>query len=229
MLLRPHLPASAATASVLTALVSFKLSKAIFIAAGMLITWHRLKLPDGLSIALLVGFILTLGGLTVFLTLQLRGFARVTGRFGRRIGLPEKWMAEIDSASAAVDEHVADFYRSRPGDLARSIGAHLIAFSLGVLQISLLLAWLGLPNDWQTSLAIEAFSGLVGFIIFVVPGSVGVQEASKVLIFTALGLSASAGMSVGLALRLNGIVSSAIGLAAFPLLQRQALPRLERD
>jgi uncharacterized protein (TIRG00374 family) len=229
MLLRPHLPATAATASVLTALVSFTFAKAIFIAAGMLITWHRLKLPDGLSIALLAGFILTLGGLTVFLTLQLRGFAGATGRFARRIGLPEKWIGEIDGASSAVDEHVANFYRSRPADLARSIVAHLFAFSLGVLQISLLLAWLGLPNDWQTSLAIEAFSGLVGFIIFIVPGSVGVQEASKVLIFAALGLSASAGMSVGLALRLNGIVSSAIGLAVFPLLQRQALPRLERD
>ncbi len=90
-----------------------------------------------------------------------------------------------------------------------------------------MLGWLCLPSDWQTSLAIEAFSGLVGFIIFVVPGSVGVQEASKVLIFTALGLSAADGMSVGLACRLNEIVSTAIGLAVFALLQRRALPRLE--
>ena len=52
--------------------------------------------------------------------------------------------------------------------------------------------------------------------MFVVPGSVGVQEASKVLIFTALGLSASAGMSVGLAFRLNEIVSYTIGLAVSP-------------
>ena len=115
-----------------------------------------------MSIALLPGFILTLGGLIVFLTLQLRGFARVSERFGRRLGLSDKWMAKIDSASSAVDEHVADFYRSRPGDLARSITAHLFAFSFGVLQVSLLLAWLGLHNHWQTSLAIESFSGLVG-------------------------------------------------------------------
>jgi uncharacterized membrane protein YbhN (UPF0104 family) len=90
-----------------------------------------------------------------------------------------------------------------------------------------LLGWLSLPNDWQTSFAIEAFSGLVGFIIFVVPGSVGVQEASKVLIFTALGLSASDGMSLGIAFRMNEIVSTALGLAVLALLQRRALPRLE--
>jgi glycosyltransferase 2 family protein len=227
MLLQPYLPATAATASVLTALVSFTFAKAIFIAAGMLLAWHRLRLPHGLSTALLAGFMLTLGGLIVFLTLQLRGFAGTTLRFGRRIGLPEGWMAEIDGASSAVDEHVADFYRSRPGDLARSIAAHLFAFSFGVLQVSLVLGWLSWPNDWQTSLAIEAFSGLVGFVIFVVPGSIGVQEASKVLIFTALGLSASDGMSVGLAFRLNEMVSTAIGLAIFALLQRRALPRLE--
>src|SRR5271167_1509961 len=81
MLLRPYLPATAATASVLTALVSFTFAKAIFIAGGMLITWHRLKLADGMSTALFAGFILTLGGLIVFLTLQLRGLGRVTGRF----------------------------------------------------------------------------------------------------------------------------------------------------
>jgi uncharacterized protein (TIRG00374 family) len=227
MLLRPYLPATAATASVLTALVSFTFAKAIFVAAGMLIAWHRLNLPHGLSTALLAGFMLTLSGAIIFLTLQLRGFARAAGRFGRRIGLPESWMAEIDSASNAVDEYVADFYRSRPGDLARSIAAHMFAFSFGVLQVSLLLGWLSLPNDWQTSLAIEAFSGLVGFIIFVVPGSIGVQEASKVLIFTALGLSASDGMTVGLAFRLNEIISIALGLAVLALLQRRALPRLE--
>jgi glycosyltransferase 2 family protein len=227
MLLRPYLPTTAATASVLTALVSFTLARAIFIAAGMLTTWHRLQLPHGLSTALVAGFMLTLSGLVAFLTLQLRGFARAAGRLGRRIGLPESWMAEIDSASGAVDGHVADFYRSRPGDLARSIAAHLFAFLFGVLQVSLLLGWLSLPNDWQTSLAIEAFSGLVGFIIFVVPGSVGVQEASKVLIFTALGLSASDGMSVGIAFRMNEIVSTIIGLAILALLQRRALPRLD--
>jgi uncharacterized protein (TIRG00374 family) len=229
MLLRPHFPVAAATASVLTARVSFTFAKAIFIAAGMLITWHRLRLPHGLSSALLAGFVVTLAGLVVFLMLQLRGFARVVGRFGRRAGVPEKWMAEIDGASGAVDAHVAEFYRSRPGDLARSIAAHLFASSFGVLQVSLLLGWLALPNDWQTSLAIEAFSALVSFIIFVVPGSVGVQEASKVMIFTALGLSASAGMSVGIAFRLNDIAGSAIGLAVFALLQGRALPRLEHD
>ena len=52
MLLRQHLPVTAATASVLTSRVAFTFAKAIFIAVGMLITWHRLKLPNGLSSAL---------------------------------------------------------------------------------------------------------------------------------------------------------------------------------
>ncbi len=229
MLLRRHVPATAATASVLTSRLSFTFAKAIFIAAGMLVTWHRLRLPEGLSRALLVGFILTLGGLIVFLMLQLRGIAQVAGRFGRRIGLRKEWMVEIDGASSAVDAHVVEFYRSRPGDLVRAIVAHQFAFAFGVVQVSLLLGWLGLPNDWQTSLAIEAFSALVSFIIFVVPGSVGVQEASKVLIFAALGFPASTGMSVGIAFRLNDIVGSAIGLAVFAVLQGRSLPRMGRE
>jgi uncharacterized membrane protein YbhN (UPF0104 family) len=135
----------------------------------------------------------------------------------------------IEGASSSVDAHVVSFYRTRPGDIVRAIVAHQFAFAFGVLQVSLLLGWLNLPNDWQTSLAIEAFSALVGFIIFVVPGSVGVQEVSKVLIFAALGLPTSAGMGVGIAFRLNDIAGSIIGLAVFALLQARAVPRMEQD
>ena len=98
----------------LTSRVAFTFAKAIFIAVGMLITWHRLKLPDGLSSALLIGFILTMCGLIVFLMLQLRGFARVTARFGRDIGLPEKWIAEIEGASSSVDARCSELLPNRP-------------------------------------------------------------------------------------------------------------------
>jgi uncharacterized membrane protein YbhN (UPF0104 family) len=53
----------------------------------------------------------------------------------------------------------------------------------------------------------------------VVPGSLGVQEGGKLLIFAALGLPLSAGLSVGVAFRLNNIVTILEGLAALAWLR----------
>jgi len=60
---------------------------------------------------------------------------------------------------------------------------------------------------------------LVSLVSFVVPGSLGVQEGGKVLIFAALGLPVAAGVTVGTACRVNNILNVAIGLVAFVWLQ----------
>ena len=95
------------------------------------------------------------------------------------------------------------------------------AFGLcvGIIQIWLMMGWIGLRQDWLSSLTIEAFSVLVSFVGFAVPGALGVQEGGKLLIFAALGLPASAGLTVGVAFRLNNIANMVIGLAVFAWLR----------
>lgn len=92
---------------------------------------------------------------------------------------------------------------------------HLSSFALGVLQVYLLLCWLGLPAGVVTCVAIEAFSVLIQLALFLVPASIGVQEGGKVLIFTALGLPAVAGLSVGIAFRLTQLAGIGLGFGAF--------------
>jgi uncharacterized membrane protein YbhN (UPF0104 family) len=84
-----------------------------------------------------------------------------------------------------------------------------------------MLGWLGLRRDWPSSLAIESFSVLVNFALFVIPGSLGVQEGGKLLIFAALGLPLSAGLSLGVAFRLNSLVNLAVGFAVLMLLRQR--------
>ena len=81
------------------------------------------------------------------------------------------------------------------------------------------MGWLGLQRDWPASVAIEAFSVLLNFVLFMVPGSIGVQEGGKLLIFAALGLPVSAGLSLGVAFRLNSLATMAAGLAVLPFLR----------
>jgi uncharacterized membrane protein YbhN (UPF0104 family) len=76
-----------------------------------------------------------------------------------------------------------------------------------------------LPHSFSISLAVESLVMLLGFVTFIVPSVLGVQEGAKLLIFTALGLPAAAGLTVGIAFRLTSIVDNAVGLLALAALK----------
>jgi uncharacterized protein (TIRG00374 family) len=221
VLLRSRISTGAAAASLLATKVSFCFAQAIFIVAGMAVVWPRLDLSRNLSLALLVAFLALVIGIGTFAVIQMRGIGPGTVKALHRVRLPVRWVERVESSLHEVDAHLKDFYRARTGDLFRAMAAHGAALGCGALQILLLVGWLGLPFDPAAALGIEAFSSLVSLVTFVVPGSLGVQEGGKVLIFTALGLPRSAAMAVGITCRLIAFVNMAIGLAAFALLQQQ--------
>jgi uncharacterized protein (TIRG00374 family) len=180
-----------------------------------------LDLTGNLSLALLLAFIVMVVGIALFAAVQMRGIGTRTASILRRVGLPARWLARIESSLHDVDAHLKDFYRARSGDLLRAMASHGGACACGVLQILLLVGWLGLPFDPVAALGIEAFAALIALVTFFVPGSLGVQEGGKVLIFTALGLPRPAAMAVGIAFRLIAFLDIAVGLAAFTLLQQR--------
>lgn len=218
-LLSPDFPIATAIASVLTSSMTFSLAKVLFIACSVVMTWQRFHLPHGFSVAVLVGFIVTLSGILVLLVFQLRGFTTATKLIVARLPIPDKWRQGIHRLTPSVDQEIIDFYRSRPRDLLLATLSHELAFGCGVIQVWLLLGWLGLPREVGTSLAIESFTMLLGFVTFILPDSIGVQEGSRLLAFTALGMPAAAGVAVGIAFRLTSIVGAAAGLLAFAVLK----------
>jgi uncharacterized protein (TIRG00374 family) len=225
-LLEGDFPIPTVIATVMTSSLIFSLSKAGFITLGTIFSWRRFQLSRGFSLAVLVGFVTTLASVLAFLLLQLRGVTAATARIVARIPIPARWVAAIGRLTPDVDAEVAALYLSRPRDLALAICAHQFAFICGVLQVLLMLGWLGLPRSFGTSLAIESFAMLLGFVTLIVPGALGVQEGGKLVIFTALGLPAAAGMTVGIAFRLTSIVGAAAGLLALAALKGRKRPEL---
>jgi glycosyltransferase 2 family protein len=225
-LLEPHFPVTTAIATVMTSSLVMSLSKAGFIAFGTILTWRRVQLPHGFVIAVVVGFVATLAGILVFLIFQLRGITAAAKGVIARLPLPDRWIQGLERLAPSIDEEIRAFYRTRPRDLTMAVLAHLCAFCCGVVQVWLLIGWLGLPRSLATSLAIESFSMLLGFMMFAVPGSIGVQEGGMLLVFAALGLPASAGLAVGIAFRVTSIVGAAAGLLAFAALKGRKVQEL---
>ena len=221
VLLKGWISTPAAAASLLSTKVSYTFAAAIFIAAGTAAVWPMLSLPPDTALALLLGFILMLAGITTFALLQIRGIGAGALTGLRLLRIPDRWLSRIEPLSNGIDAHLNDFYRARRGDLLRAIGSHLCGFVCCALQALFILEGLRLGFDPKVALGIEAFSELLAIVAFVVPASLGVQEGGKVLIFWALGLPNNAAMATGIAFRLASLFKIAVGLGVFLLLQHR--------
>jgi len=218
LLLRAYLPFSSSLASVVTGKVTFSVAQAVFACAGVLFAFQAFALPQGLRHGLVASLALTVIGIGCFLWLQRRGLFATAAHVTQRLGLPAHWGHAIEHATHLLDDRVRDFHVDRPLDFVLSVGCHIASLLVAVLQVYLLLRWLGLPAGIATCFTIEALAFLIQAAAFLVPGSIGVQEGGKVVIFSALGLPAAAGLSVGIAFRLNQLVGIAFGLAAYALM-----------
>jgi uncharacterized protein (TIRG00374 family) len=225
LLLKDRVPASVTTASLLSARLAQALARALFVIVGMLAASRAMRF-DRLPVrTLAIGFILTAAGVAAFMALQIRGFAAPLRRASERWQVPGRWLQRVEHALGRVDEHLDELYRGRPWDFVASVLLSLAGLGLGVVQVWLLIKWIGLKGDWLASLAIEAFAVLVGFVAFAVPGSLGVQEGGKLLIFATLGLPLSAGLSVGVAFRVNNVANQLLGLVVLAWLRPQRAMR----
>ena len=229
LMLRSFVPLPTAIASVVVSRFAFSAAKAIFIFVGIATTISLINMKAGVIVALLSGFFVTLSGLVIFLILQLKGLSASSARIIDRLRIPRRWISGIAQVSSAeVDNEIVEFYRSRRGDLVAALLSHQAAFLCGVCQVLLLLGWMGLTRDWRVGLAIESLTMLLGFATFLIPDSLGIKEGGIALIFSALALPVSAGLSLAIAFRITSLVGTLVGLLAMSgLLTRLPAGRTE--
>ena len=227
LLLKEQFPASVTTASLLSSKLSQAMARALFVILGMLVASWSLKFERLPVQGLVIGFTLTAVGVATFMLLQVRGLAGPARRASARLRFLGSWVKRMERGLERVDEHLQDLYGSRPWDFVASALHVLAGLGIGVVQVWLVMGWIGLPRLWLTSFTIQAFSVMVSFVSFVIPASLGVQEGGKLVIFAALGLPVSAGLTVGVTFRLKSVTNALIGFAVLAWLRPQrALSRL---
>jgi uncharacterized protein (TIRG00374 family) len=225
LLLKGRIAVALTAASLLSSRLAQALARALFVIVGMLAASYAIRFERLPVKALALGFALTAAGVGAFMALQIRGISAPLRRASTRLRVPGRWIERLERALGGVDEHLQELYRGRPWDFVAAVALSLAGLGLGVVQVWLLMQWIGLGGDWSASLTIEAFAVLVGFVGFAVPGSLGVQEGGKVLIFAALGLPLSAGLSVGVAFRVNNLANQLLGLVVLASLRPQGALR----
>jgi uncharacterized protein (TIRG00374 family) len=224
MLLRRYVPLSDGLVSVISAKLSLALGQACFAFVGLAAFFHQLVLSPTLKVALVGVLFFIVAACAVFLRLQRRGMFAAFFRLLDFLGVSHTALTKIRDGASTIDSKLVFFHATQSRDFAWSIGFHFLAQVLGALQIYVLLQWLGVSAPFSICLAIEAFTLLIEGALFFVPGKVGVQEGGKVLIFTALGFTAATGLTVGVAMRLNYLAITVLGLLMLAVLQVTSTP-----
>jgi uncharacterized protein (TIRG00374 family) len=229
MLMKDQFELPITVAALLSAKLAQALARALFIMLGAVAILWSLKFEGLPAKSLALGFLLTASGIVAFMALQIRGLSGPAKRVLHRLRFRPDWVEKVDRTLERIDHYLQELYRARLLDFIASVVLALAGVCVGVIQVWLMLGWLGLSRNWTSSVAIEAFSVLINFAFFVVPGSLGVQEGGKLLIFRALGLPLSSGLSLGVAFRLNSLVSLAVGFLALISIRQRDLQTAPAD
>lgn len=207
-----------AVAGMLLGKLCFAAAHVLFVLLGSWFIVRRLTLPRGVYAALLPGGTLAAGGVLGFLWIQRQGQLGRVLRWLLARGAGGRAWQNASGEIREVDEALKASFRDRSGDLVRAVGWHLLGFSVGILQTGLFLRQLNYPVSAASAAAAWSLGMWFDLLIFAMPLNLGTMEATRIVVFNAMGCSPVFGMTYALALRFGQLLWAAFGLANFILL-----------
>lgn len=208
----PGAQSTAAAVGVLTAglftLVPFGLAGAL----GLALLVAR---PED-AVAPLIGTGVFAGLLVGFVWAQRRGLFARLGALGPKLAGGR--FGALAEGGKATDAALADFYRDRRR-LLSCCAWRLGGWLLGVAQVWLTFAVLGVEAGAATAFVLESLGQIAKAAGFAIPGGLGVQEGGLLGVGALLGLASDLVLGVALTKRLRDLALGLPGLLAYKWLE----------
>jgi putative membrane protein len=109
-----------------------------------------------------------------------------------------------------------------PGPVARGAAWHFLAWSLGALEVWLILAMLGTPVGLAEAYAIESLGLAARSLGFILPAGLGAQEAGLAAVALAFGVPLQEAVALAMLKRLREVAMNLPGLIAWNWIERRA-------
>lgn len=233
-LLFEHSRGAEAATAVIVDKLSFSLAQVILASTGSIcvVLFLGVHLPTGGWVALLTGSGLLMAGILGFLLVQKYGKLGAVVRWLVDHKVGGKAMAKASDQITQVDNALQQFYREQPWDLPLSILWHSIGLACGIVQTWFFLYLL--TGHWHVIVGagIWFLGTLIDLVAFAIPLDIGLLEATRVVVFSIFGFSSAAGLTFGVALRIDQIFWALAGLGVYFGLvaegkRRRIVPRTE--
>jgi glycosyltransferase 2 family protein len=214
IMVRRKLAMALGLATVVVASLAEALGQIGFISGALLTTLPFEARLHHLFWPLMGGLAIAIGLAAGFFVVQMKHPFSLLWKAAARLNLGHLADPEVKAAAADADALLVDFYGRHRGRLALSCLCYLSAWSMGPIEIYILLTLLHQPATIATVLLVEALGLLIERATFLIPAKLVSQEGGKALILSLLGYPAGAGFAIGVLRRIKEMVWVLIGLAA---------------
>jgi putative membrane protein len=216
-------PAVPAVASMVVDLTVSVLTQLVFVALGLALLMMRSAEPAVLIVVWAVvagmGVLLTL--MATFLVVQRAGLFHLATRIGGGL-LRGEALARLGAKAAEVDAAIRALYRDKRA-FWTAIAWRLVDWIAGAGEVWLVMYFLGKPVTFAEALILESLGTGVRSAAFLVPGAIGVLEASYIVFGSLFGISAADSLALALAKRVRELLWGLPGLVAWQIAEGRRL------
>ena len=137
------------------------------------------------------------------LSIVLRGFRKIPGLRNRVEG--------AEQTTLSAEQELFNFHRQAQGAFWTSFALNVVSQVFAVLEVYLLLMFMGSSIGFLSAFVFEAFTKLVNTVGGLVPGNIGTYEGGSMLIAKLFHVSAAVGLSLGFCRRARALFWAGIG------------------
>jgi uncharacterized membrane protein YbhN (UPF0104 family) len=225
MMVRRKLAMAVGLATVVVAALAEMVGQIGFVTSALVISIPLEAKVHDLLWPVMAGLAVVLALAAAFLWVQMRKPFSWLWRAAVKLDLPQLKDPEIEEAAGQADAILSDFYGRHRARLFVSCLCYLVAWSMGPIEIYILLRLLHQPAPLMVALTVEGVGLLIERTTFLIPGKLVSQEGGKALILAMLGYPAGIGFAIGFLRRIKEMAWVGFGLGALTLHRMTA----ERD
>ena len=207
--------------AVATASSTQTIAQFLLVLAGSALALAATPIPASLRPAVWGAMAVSVATVCIFLLIMVKGVFVFLSSVLRRFRIGARFLRERERQFVDMDERLRKVLLTRPADIALSILFYGCGWSVSAAELFVALSLMGVAFRWQQALAIHALAVFIDGVVFFIPAKAGSQEGGKILAFTAVGLTGSAGLIFGLLRRAREIIWALVGYASLALRVRE--------
>ena len=219
---------ASAIASMVVDLTVSVLTQLLFVALGLALLLMRSLEPTVLAVAwgVAAGMGILLAAMATFLFVQRRGMFEIAIRIGAAL-LGSNVRERLNAKAAEIDHAIRALYRNKRAFWI-AMAWRLADWIAGAGEVWLVMYFLGKPVSIAEALILESLGTGVRSAAFLVPGAIGILEASYIVFGGLFGISAADSLALALAKRVRELLLGLPGLLAWQLAEGRRLLRRRR-